>query len=80
MQQPTIPGRHTFHVYQVIDLFHHLFLSLVSSLLQGECVIPWLNETLLCLNCAVQLCQQFRDKVSFFEDITSIDMITAFFS
>jgi len=57
MQQPTVPGRHTFHVYQ------------------GECVIPWLNETLLCLNCAVQLCQQFRDKLTVFHNCNELQEV-----
>jgi len=54
MQQPTLPGRHTFHVFQ------------------GECVIPWLNETLLCVNSAMQLCQQFRDKLGVFHNFNQL--------
>jgi len=38
----------------------------VFHVYQGECIVPWLNEIITYLNCALQLCQQFRDKLSIF--------------
>lgn len=33
---------------------------------QGECVVPWLEDTLILLNNILQLCQHFENKVSDF--------------
>lgn len=30
---------------------------------QAECSVPWLNEVLVLLTVALQLCQQLKDKV-----------------
>lgn len=37
---------------------------------QAECSIPWLNEVLVLFTVALQLCQQLKDKVSFFSRYT----------
>lgn len=36
----------------------------VSHVHKVECVVPWLNDTLVFFTIALQLCQQLKDKVS----------------
>lgn len=33
---------------------------------KAECSVPWLNEVLVLLTVALQLCQQLKDKVTYF--------------
>lgn len=37
----------------------------VSHIHKVECVVPWLNDTLVFFTISLQLCQQLKDKVSF---------------
>lgn len=36
---------------------------------QAECSVPWLNDVLVLFTVALQLCQQLKDKVIFFNQI-----------
>lgn len=36
----------------------------VSHVHKVECVVPWLNDTLVFFTISLQLCQQLKDKVS----------------
>ncbi|XP_043567971.1 protein rogdi homolog isoform X3 [Chiloscyllium plagiosum] len=38
----------------------------VSHVHKVECVVPWLNDTLVFFTIALQLCQQLKDKISVF--------------
>ncbi|XP_069762732.1 protein rogdi homolog isoform X2 [Narcine bancroftii] len=40
----------------------------VSHVHKVECVIPWLNDTLVFFTIALQLCQQLKDKISVFSN------------
>lgn len=38
----------------------------VSHVHKVECVVPWLNDTLVFFTISLQLCQQLKDKISVF--------------
>lgn len=43
----------------------------VTHIHKVECVVPWLNDTLVFLTIALQLCQQLKDKISVFSSYWS---------
>ncbi|XP_043944990.1 protein rogdi homolog [Protopterus annectens] len=43
----------------------------VTHVHKVECVVPWLNDTLVFLTIALQLCQQLKDKISVFSSYWS---------
>lgn len=45
----------------------------VSHVHKVECVVPWLNDTLVFFTISLQLCQQLKDKVG-------VDMVTILIS
>lgn len=41
----------------------------VSHVHKVECVVPWLNDTLVFFTISLQLCQQLKDKVCVYRNI-----------